>query len=708
MYSHARTTARTAASVALLLFMAGCSHDITQPAAHNAPPPAVSATIATTLSPGVSDGQGTAWRQLTETVGLTWTQVASLCPRDGISPCQGRIGNTDLSGWVWATEAQTLQLLARYAPAITTSPVLSGVTHTASVNAFFVDFTPTDVGGCAGTGYLVTCSFGAHASGWTATSPAPGSAISASVQSGFSIDPRLQIGPDTHVLQPSSVRGLFMWRADGSGGTGIVANDDSATVDSPYHGVVVSNVLANDLLAGEAATIGTTTITSLSSTNPALVLDPSTGTVSLTAGARVGVEVLTYRICETARPSNCSSARVTVTIRGNRVDAVDDAGSGKTGYGTAVANVLANDTFAEGSASLANVTLATVTPDAGLTLESSGAVTIVSGASPGTHRLTYEICEVGNPTNCDQATVTVTVTPYAIDAVQDEGSAPSSLGGTAIATVLANDTFDGRAATTATVSISLVTSASPSLTLDPVSGAVRVAAGAPAGLHTLTYQICETNSPSNCDRAAARVTVRPQGYDISKDRIRLNEGSSGSFTVKLQQQPAGPVTVAVSYLAGTMTVTPGVSSLNFTAANWNVAQTVTFRTTKDSGRDDNAGTLQLTAVDVPTRHVVISGIDTDRKSTDPVSIWQAPYNGQTVSGAVEVWGTATSSVSTIADAKFSVNSTRISTVTSTTGTFRAGFWNSATVPNGWHTLEMRSTDRLGRDSRAFIRVFVNN
>ena len=51
----------------------------------------------------VDDGQGKEWRQLTETVGLSWTQIAQTCPQDGASPCSGLTGGRDLTGWTWAT-----------------------------------------------------------------------------------------------------------------------------------------------------------------------------------------------------------------------------------------------------------------------------------------------------------------------------------------------------------------------------------------------------------------------------------------------------------------------------------------------------------------------------------------------------------------------------------------------------------------------------
>ena len=74
-----------------------------------------------------NDATGKRWRHLTETTGLTASQVATVCPRDGVTACSGAIGGKDSDRWVWATDAQVKTLFGEYAPAILTAvpPVLS-------------------------------------------------------------------------------------------------------------------------------------------------------------------------------------------------------------------------------------------------------------------------------------------------------------------------------------------------------------------------------------------------------------------------------------------------------------------------------------------------------------------------------------------------------------------------------------------------------
>ena len=76
----------------------------------------------------VDGGNGTEWRQLYETTGLSWNQVAGVCPRDGETPCSGSIGTKVLTGWIWATDAQVIELMGAYEPAIVTAdpPTVSG------------------------------------------------------------------------------------------------------------------------------------------------------------------------------------------------------------------------------------------------------------------------------------------------------------------------------------------------------------------------------------------------------------------------------------------------------------------------------------------------------------------------------------------------------------------------------------------------------
>ena len=92
--------------------------------------------------------------------------------------------------------------------------------------------------------------------------------------------------------------------------TPIVAVDDAGTVnDGGVGGIAVPNVLVNDTLNGAPATLGTVTITPLSSSNPNVALDPATGQVTVAPGTAAGTYTLNYRICEILNPEQLQRRR---------------------------------------------------------------------------------------------------------------------------------------------------------------------------------------------------------------------------------------------------------------------------------------------------------------------------------------------------------------------------------------------------------------
>ncbi|MFY2762428.1 hypothetical protein, partial [Arenimonas sp. MALMAid1274] len=113
-------------------------------------------------------------------------------------------------------------------------------------------------------------------------------------------------------------------------------------------------------------------------------------------------------------------ATVTVTVEAAVLDAINDTAgpvNGATG-GTNVVNVLANDQLNGAPVNPAAITLVPVT-NGPLTVNADGSVDVAPNTPAGTYTVDYEICEVLNPTNCDTATVTITVEEGVIDAVND-------------------------------------------------------------------------------------------------------------------------------------------------------------------------------------------------------------------------------------------------------------------------------------------------
>ncbi len=289
----------------------------------------------------------------------------------------------------------------------------------------------------------------------------------------------------------------------------IDAVNDSAGVTFPGR-TVLASVLANDTLGGTPATTARVSLSTVSSTAAGVTLSAS-GSVFVALGTPAGTHTLKYRICELVDTTNCDVAKVTVTVNLFPIDAVNDSGLVPKAGGTAVANVLANDKFANAVATLAKVRLSQLSSThAGVSLNvATGAVTVAAGTTVGTHMLNYSICEIAMPSNCDAAVVTVTVLATPITAVGDYARASSKVANTAVANVLANDRLGGAAATLANVTLKLVslTPANNKIRLDLTDGSVDVLGKTSSGVYLLVYEICEIAMPTNCARATVRLDL---------------------------------------------------------------------------------------------------------------------------------------------------------------------------------------------------------
>src|SRR5262245_12388292 len=161
---------------------------------------------------GVDDGHDKEWRQLTDTAGATWNQLATACPQDGQTPCAGSVGTVDLTGWVWATDAQVLALFSYTEPAIIGNRSIAGQVYFGSAQTFLQSFTPT-FSSCQ----TYACS--AFAGGWTSSSDAGGS-IAGSASWGLtpvSISGAFGVGSTADPGESTGWRGAFLFRPTGPG-----------------------------------------------------------------------------------------------------------------------------------------------------------------------------------------------------------------------------------------------------------------------------------------------------------------------------------------------------------------------------------------------------------------------------------------------------------------------------------------------------------
>ncbi|MDD3876444.1 MAG: HYR domain-containing protein, partial [Bacteroidales bacterium] len=304
-------------------------------------------------------------------------------------------------------------------------------------------------------------------------------------------------------------------------------NDFAMGINGYTGGVAVVNVFGNDMLNNSAVIPSEVILTeTIAEPNGFLTLNPN-GTVDVASGTPAGTYYLTYQICEIINPSNCDDALVSITVDASPIVAVNDFATGINGYngGAAVVNVFDNDLL-NNTAVIASEVILTETiaePNGYLTLNANGTVDVSAGTPAGTYYLTYQICEVLNPSNCDDAIVSIGVMAAPIIAFDDfESGINGFTGATNVLNVFENDILNGLDVIPSEVILSeIVADPSGSLTLNP-DGSVDVAAGTPEGFYTLTYQICEVLNPSNCDIADVNILVTAAVIIANDDNFSSN------------------------------------------------------------------------------------------------------------------------------------------------------------------------------------------
>uniref|UniRef100_UPI0030EEC6CF Ig-like domain-containing protein n=1 Tax=uncultured Flavobacterium sp. TaxID=165435 RepID=UPI0030EEC6CF len=209
---------------------------------------------------------------------------------------------------------------------------------------------------------------------------------------------------------------------------------------NPVDGTVVStpvNILTNDILNGNPITNPSLVIitvgTSFQNTpTGGLSINTTTGLVTVLAGTPPGIYTATYTICEVGNPTNCDTANVIIVVEDpteTNVIIANDDNMSSTPVNQTIGNpnlvnaLTSNDslngiTFIDAS----TVTISVLTPatNSGVSLNTSdGNVSVAIGTPAGTYVITYMICEIASPDNCDVANITVVVDSNTTNAIAD-------------------------------------------------------------------------------------------------------------------------------------------------------------------------------------------------------------------------------------------------------------------------------------------------
>jgi hypothetical protein len=103
----------------------------------------------------------------------------------------------------------------------------------------------------------------------------------------------------------------------------------------------------------------------------------------------------------------------------------------------------------------------------------------------------------------------------------------------------------------------------------------------------------------------------PQGLVVSSSNVSVNEGAQTPFTVKLAAQPSSDVTVTISKNAGDADLGADATTLTFTAANWNTAQTVNVAAAEDADAVNGSATFTVASSGLTSKTVTATEVDND-------------------------------------------------------------------------------------------------
>ena len=302
----------------------------------------------------------------------------------------------------------------------------------------------------------------------------------------------------------------------------VIARDDTYTVtvgtttitESIYHNDSIGEQTANTSLVNFQAIGGN------KDRNNFYILSVNlAGNILIPQGTPTGTYTLQYRICDMNDIHNCATATITVVITEIPILPVvarDDTYTVTIGTTTITESIYHNDSIGDQmvDASLVNFQAIGGSKDSNnfyiLSVSLAGNVLIPQATPIGTYTLEYRICDVHHRSNCDSATVRVSVIP--------PSAPPPTLvvtpdtftytGNTIVGNILDNDTINDNPIELPDDDINIEaeepTDKEPYI--DTATGDVLVPTHTPAGTYTLNYELCIENL-TICDATTVEVIV---------------------------------------------------------------------------------------------------------------------------------------------------------------------------------------------------------
>ena len=215
--------------------------------------------------------------------------------------------------------------------------------------------------------------------------------------------------------------------------------------------------------------------------------------------------------------------------------------------------------------------------------------------------------------------------------------------------------FAGGAPQPTDVTIAVLATSDPAVTLDPSTGLITLAPGSAAGEYTVTYEICSVLFPAVCDTAVETVNQLPlPALEATKTQVFTDNGDGVdgvgdtlTYTITVENTgntPLETVTVAdtMTSLAGDpLTLTTGPSFVSASAGSPEgtlaIGETATYTATfvvteraVTGGGVSNTVTAEALPVygpgvigtPAPVSDVSDDGIDTDGNTTDDPTVYE--------------------------------------------------------------------------------------
>ena len=353
----------------------------------------------------------------------------------------------------------------------------------------------------------------------------------------------------------------------------ITANADTYThtVSSTTY-TTTSNVLTNDRIGTNPATVASVTIQTATPTTNSPYIDKNTGFVVIPSGTTTGTHVLTYSLCGIAPLTGCSSVTtVTVNVVSttaapiNIVATPDGTVTISTATGGTTSSVLANDTL-EGlpvTTGTVSFTWTTATPT-GFTLNNDGTITVASNTAVGFYTVSYTICATrGGDRACATSFIEVrVVSPTATDTIEVNGETFTYTGTQLVGNVLTNEKLNGvinPSVNSVTISATTLSGTAPFIKLS--TGEVMVPPHTPVGTYVIDYRVSVKGNANVYGTASVVVivpatptsTVAPIAAD---DRVETSRNTPVTIDVLANDTPNGATTpnVVTAPLNGTAVV----------------------------------------------------------------------------------------------------------------------------------------------------------